>query len=72
VNTLVAFVELLLGLFPLTLADVTIVTAFWAATRLFPKFGERMETIFDAVMGTDPEYDHKHNTGYATTPHRWT
>lgn len=63
-NTMFAFVELLLGFVPLVGIVAVIVTALWAATKLSPKFGAKMDNAFDVLFGVDAEYDEKHNTGF--------
>lgn len=68
-TTLVAFAELVLGFVPMIVIVLAIATALWAATKLLPSFGAWFDEFFERIMGTDAEYDQKHNTGYSSTTH---
>jgi len=70
-QTLFAFVELVLGFVPFVAIVLATLTAVWAATKLFPAFGEWFEETTDGLFGVDAEYDEKYDTGYASTPTRW-
>lgn len=63
-DTIIAFAELLLGFVPLIGTVTLIVTMLWAATKLFPAFGEWVDAFFDMLFGVDAEYDEKHETGF--------
>lgn len=69
-QTALAFVELLLGFVPAIAMVAAILTALWAATKLFPSFGEFARDLGDSLFGVDEEYDEKHATGYTSTRHR--
>jgi hypothetical protein len=57
-DTLFAFAYFLLGFVPLAAGALIIVTALWAATKLFPRFGAMVERFDDVLFGSDAaEYD---------------
>jgi hypothetical protein len=59
-HTLALFVEFVLGFAPFALVVAAIITALWAATKLFPSFGAWCAETFDRLMGVDAEYDEKY------------
>lgn len=69
-TTLSAFADLVLGFVPFFGIALAIVTALWAATKLFPSFGEMVSDVFDGLFGVDDDYDEKYQTGY-TPSNRW-
>lgn len=49
---------LLLGFVPLVAVVAVIVTLFWAATKLFPKFGAMVDNFDNVLFGSDAaDYD---------------
>lgn len=72
-HTLALFAAFVLGFAPIVLIVLVIITALWAATKLFPTFGDWCTETYDRLMGVDAEYDETYQTGYAsTTPNRET
>lgn len=67
-DTMFAFAAILLGFVPFVLTALAIVFVLWAATKLFPEFGDAVARVMDALFGVDEEYDEEYNTGYTTTP----
>lgn len=59
-HTLAMFIEFVLGFAPIVLTVLAITTALWAATKLFPSFGEWFAQTYDRLMGVDAEYDEKY------------
>jgi hypothetical protein len=70
-HTLALFVEFVLGFVPIILVASAIITALWAATKLFPSFGAWCTEAYDRLMGVDAEYDQTYLTDHASaTPNR--
>jgi|1185.fasta_scaffold778844_2 hypothetical protein len=70
-DTLIAFAELLLGFVPLVGTVAIIVTLFWAATKLFPKFGAKVDYGFDRLFGVDEDYDEQHMPEFRIHPNNY-
>lgn len=66
-ETLLAFVQFALAFLPFVAVALLIALALYTATKLFPEFGAWFNGTMDALMGTDAEYDERHDTGYAST-----
>jgi len=69
-QTLVAFIEFVLGFVPFFGSALVFTAIVWAATKLLPAFGVWMDGLGERMFGVDDEYDEKYNTGYARTPAR--
>jgi hypothetical protein len=70
-DTIIALAQIVFGFVPFIATGVVITAIIWTATRLFPKFGELMNNIYDAMMGTNDDYDRDYGTGYIRNPRRW-